>query len=64
MQQEKDKDKINFYKLNIPEEDLIEIKELRKVIVHLRNEEPLNKVIWKVYYEKPFTDLIGRLTSS
>ena len=22
---------------------------------------PINKVIWKVYYEKPYTDLIGRV---
>jgi hypothetical protein len=27
----------------------------------LRNTEPLNKVIWKCYYEKPTTDLIGRV---
>jgi hypothetical protein len=27
----------------------------------LRDKEPLNKVIWKCYYEKPTTDLIGRV---
>ena len=27
----------------------------------MRDPEPLNKVIWKVYYEKPYTDLIGRV---
>jgi hypothetical protein len=27
----------------------------------LRNKEALNKVIWKVFYEKPTTDLIGRV---
>jgi len=27
----------------------------------LRDPEALNKVIWKVYYEKPYTDLIGRV---
>ena len=25
---------------------------------------PLNKVIWKVYYEKPYTDLIGRVVGA
>jgi len=30
----------------------------------LRNAEPINKVIWKVYYEKPYTDLIGRVIGS
>jgi hypothetical protein len=27
----------------------------------LRDTAPLNKVIWKVYYEKPYTDLVGRV---
>lgn len=54
----------DFYKLTIPEEDLDEIEELREVEKHLRNPEPLNKVIWKCYYEKPTTDLIGRVIGS
>ena len=54
----------DFYKLIIPEEDIEEIKELREVEKHLRNPEPLNKVIWKCYYEKPTTDLIGRVIGS
>lgn len=54
----------DFYKLTIPKEDLDEIKELREVEKHLRNPEPLNKVIWKCYYEKPTTDLIGRVIGS
>ena len=51
----------NFYRLNIPEKDLEEIKQLRQVSGLLRDKEPLNKVIWKVYYEKPTNDLIGRV---
>lgn len=54
----------DFYKLTIPKEDLDEIKELREVEKHLRNPGPLNKVIWKCYYEKPTTDLIGRVIGS
>lgn len=54
----------DFYKLTIPKEDLDEIKELREVEKYLRNPEPLNKVIWKCYYEKPTTDLIGRVIGS
>ena len=34
---------------------------MRSIIPYLRNEEPLNKIIWKTYYEKPTSDLIGRL---
>lgn len=59
--QEEKKQQINFYKLNIQDEDLIEIEKLKEVAKTLRNEEPLNKVIWKVYYEKPTADLIGRI---
>lgn len=55
------RNKANFYKLVIPEEDMIEIKQLRDVEKCLRNPEPLNKIIWKCYYEKPYTDLVGRV---
>ena len=53
-----------FYKLNLSEEDIDEIQHLRTVIPFLRNQEPLNKVIWKVYYEKPTSDLVGRVIGS
>ena len=53
-----------FYKLNLSEEDIEEIHHLRTVIPFLRNQEPLNKVIWKVYYEKPTSDLVGRVIGS
>lgn len=53
-----------FYKLNIPEEDLNEIKKIKEILPHLRNPEALNKVIWSVYYQKPYQDLIGRLFQS
>ena len=54
----------DFYKLNLSNEDIKEITKLREVAVLLRDSEPLNKVIWKVYYEKPYTDLIGRVVGS
>jgi hypothetical protein len=44
--------------------DVEEIKKLKSIIPYLRDSEPLNKVIWKVYYEKPYTDLIGRVVGS
>ena len=55
------KQKEQFYKLNLSETDIEEIKKLRSIIPYLRSAEPINKVIWKVYYEKPYTDLIGRV---
>lgn len=55
------KAKQDFYRLQLPQVDIDEISRLREVIPYLRDSEPLNKVIWKVYYEKPYTDLIGRV---
>lgn len=55
------KQKEQFYKLNLSEIDIEEIKKLRSIIPYLRSAEPINKVIWKIYYEKSYTDLIGRV---
>lgn len=49
----------DFYRLILSKEDLEEIANLRSI--KLRDPTALNKVIWKVYYEKPYTDLIGRV---
>lgn len=51
----------DFYRLQLSLLDIEEIKKIRSIIPYLRNAEPVNKVIWKVYYEKPYTDLIGRV---
>ena len=59
-EQEK-KEQRNFYCINLSEEDVEEIHKLREVAKFLRDSEPLNKVIWKVYYENAFTDLCGRV---
>jgi hypothetical protein len=37
---------------------------LRDVIPYLRDKESLNKIVWKVFYEKPTSDLIGRVVGS
>lgn len=58
---EEKKEKENFYRLQLAVEDLEEISKLREVSKFLRDKEPLNKVIWKVYYENPYTDLVGRV---
>ena len=54
----------DFYRLNIPEIDLAEIEKLKEVLPYVRNPEALNKALWKVYYEKPYTDLVGRVIGS
>ena len=59
-EQEK-KEKQDFYRIKLSEADVIEIEKLREVAKILRDSEPLNKVIWRVYYENPFSDLCGRV---
>jgi hypothetical protein len=58
------KDKQKFYQINLSNEDLEEIYKLREILPYLKDKEPLNKVIWKVYYEKPTNDLITRVIGS
>lgn len=53
--------KANFYRIQLSNEDIEEIGRLRAVASYLRDKEPLNKVIWKVYYEKPTNEMIGRV---
>ena len=58
------KESRDFYRIQLSDLDVEEIKMLRSVAPYLRDKEPLNKVIWKVYYEKPVNDLIGRVIGS
>lgn len=64
IRQEQIKQQKNFYKLQLSEKDIEEIAEIKKIATKLRNPELLNKVLWKIYYEKPYTDLIGRVLGS
>ena len=54
----------DYYRIQMSAADLHEIELLREVEPYLRDKEPLNKVIWKCYYEKPTTDMIGRVVGS
>lgn len=58
------KDQQDYYRIQLSAADLHEIELLRQVEPYLRDKEPLNKVIWKCYYEKPTTDMIGRVIGS
>lgn len=58
------KDNLAFYRIQLSAADIKEIELLRSVEPYLRDKEPLNKVIWKCYYEKPTTDMIGRVVGS
>lgn len=56
-----EENKVEFYRLQLPEASVNDIWALRSVESLLSNAETINKVIWKSYYERPYTDLIGRL---
>lgn len=56
--------KQDYYRICLSDDDISEIKRLREVLPFLRDKTPLNKVIYKVYYEKPLTDMIGRVVGS
>lgn len=58
---ELEKNEKDFYRCLISEQDQEEIKRIRSIEPYLRDKDALNKVIWKVYYQKPYTDLIGRV---
>ena len=45
------------------EEDIEDIAMLKEVAKKLNKDpEPINKIIWEMYYKKPTIDLLGRLT--
>ena len=58
------KNQLDYYRIQLTAADINEIELLRQVEPFLRDKEPLNKVIWKCYYEKPTTDMIGRVIGS
>lgn len=61
MQEDLQKD---FYRIELTQDDIREIGKLHEVEPYLRDPRPLNKVIWTVYYEHPFTDLAGRVVGN
>lgn len=59
--QESEEKQKNFYKIVLSNSAKEEIEKIKEILPYLADPEPLNKVIWKVYYEKPTSDLIGRV---
>lgn len=51
----------NFYVLQITDKDLNDITLLREISNKINKKEVIGKIIYKVYIEKYYTDLIGRV---
>ena len=58
-----EQNKEDFYKIQISSEDISEIEELKKVLPKIKNELPLRKAIYDMYYREPVKDLTNRLTN-
>lgn len=59
--QQKEQDELNFARIQLSVQDIKEVNKLHEIASELRNAEPLNKVIWKVYYQTPTGEMIKRV---
>lgn len=57
---------VEFHSLQMGQNTLNDIRRLEEIVPSISPEagEAIAKVIWKVYYEKPYTDLVGRVVGS
>lgn len=55
------REKENFYKINISNNDIEDIQLLKTVEPNLKNKEALNKLIYEVFIKKPTTEMIKRV---
>lgn len=55
------REKENFYKINISNNDIEDIQLLKTVEPNLKNKEALNKLIYEVFIKKPTTEMIKRI---
>ena len=57
------KEQGEFYKIQLSEDDIEEIEAIKKALKDFRkqNFEAIQKIIWKVYYERPVNDLMHRI---
>lgn len=55
-----------FHSLQLEDRALNDIRHLEEIVPSISQEagDAIAKVIWKVYYEKPYTDLVGRTVGS
>ena len=58
---EEEQNLLDYYRLTLSPGALADIAKLRDIMPDLNQPEVLGKLIWKVYLEKPYSDLCGRL---
>lgn len=52
---------LNFYRIQLSENDLEDIKRLKNVAATLNSPQVLYKLIWENYYKSKFSELVGRV---
>ena len=57
------KEKENFYKIVIPDNDQEDMEVLKTIGPRIRNREALNKLIYDVFVKRPLNELIKRVTN-
>lgn len=58
---EEEQNLLDYYRLTLSPGALADMAKLREIMPELNQPEVLGKLIWKVYLEKPYSDLCGRL---
>ena len=58
---EEEQNLLDYYRLTLSPGAIADIAKLRDIMPELNQPEVLGKLIWKVYLEKPYSDLCGRL---
>lgn len=57
-----EENKKKYYEIDISDDDKEDIGILKEVVKKLKKDpEPVNKLIWELYYKKPTMDLLGRI---
>ena len=63
LREQQKKDKLNFYKLSLTENDLADVKMLENLKASFHNPIVLSKLIWTQYFQKQMTELCDRVLS-
>lgn len=61
LREQREKEKIDFYRIHLSGTELSDIKKLKEVSTSLSNPLILNKLIWSVYYQKKVSALCNQV---
>ena len=61
LREQQKKDKLNFYKLSLTDNDLADVKMLENLKSSFHNPIVLSKLIWTQYFQKQMTELCDRI---